>query len=93
MSIATTKAHWDKPIWVAEGGAELPVMNVAVATALMLNGPGKYSLDRALSIRLPGWVAPLGLVGVLITVLYAGIGAPAATEEDEAREELAGEEE
>ena len=93
MSIATTKAHWDKPIWVAEGGAELPVTNIAVATALMLNGPGKYSLDRALGIRLPGWVAPLGLVGVLITVLYAGIGAPSAPKEDEAREELAGEEE
>ena len=92
MSIATTKAHWGKPIWVTEGGAELPVTNIAVATALMLNGPGKYSLDRALGIRLPSWLAPLGLVGVLITVLYAGIGAPSAPEEDEAREELAGEE-
>jgi putative oxidoreductase len=92
MSIATTKAHWGKPIWATEGGAELPVTNIAVATALMLNGPGKYSLDRALGTRLPGWVAPLGLVGVLIMVLYAGIGAPSAPEEDEAREELAGEE-
>ncbi len=92
MSIATTKAHWDKPIWVTEGGAELPVTNIAVATALMLNGPGKYSLDRALGIRLPGWVAPLGLIGVLISVYYAGLGAPSAPEEDEAREELAGEE-
>ena len=92
MSIATTKAHWGKSIWVTEGGAELPVTNIAVATALMLNGPGKYSLDRALGIRLPGWLAPLGLVGVLITILYAGIGAPSAPEEDEAREELAGEE-
>ncbi len=91
MSIATTKAHWGKPIWVTEGGAELPVTNVAVATALMLNGPGKYSLDRAVGIRLPGWVAPLGLAGILLTVLYAGIGAPSAPEEDEAREVLAGE--
>jgi putative oxidoreductase len=77
---------------VTEGGAELPVTNIAVATALMLNGPGKYSLDRALGIRLPDWVAPLGLAGILIMVLYAGIGAPSAPEEDEAREELAGEE-
>ena len=93
MSIATTKAHWGKPIWVTEGGAELPVTNIAAALALILNGPGKYSLDRALGIRLPGWLAPLGLAGILITVLYAGVGAPSEPEEDEAREELAGEEE
>src|SRR5919202_5813800 len=24
MSMATRKDHWDKPIWVTEGGAELP---------------------------------------------------------------------
>lgn len=93
MSTATTKAHWDKPIWATEGGAELPVTNTAVATALILNGPGKYSLDRAVGIRLPGWVAPLGLVGILLTVLYHGVGVPAPPDEDEAREELAGEEE
>jgi putative oxidoreductase len=93
MSIATTKTHWGKPIWVTEGGAELPVTNIAAATALILNGPGRYSFDRILGIRLPGWVAPLGLIGILLTVLYAGIGAPSAPEEDEAREELAGEEE
>src|ERR687894_2549910 len=31
MSMATTKAHWGKPIWVTEGGAELPVLNIAAA--------------------------------------------------------------
>ncbi len=94
MSMATTKAHWGKPIWVTEGGAELPVTNIVAATALMLSGTGKYSLDRAFGIRLPGWLAPLGLGAVLITVLYAGFGAPAPPqEEDEAREELASEEE
>jgi putative oxidoreductase len=92
MSMATTKAHWGKPIWVTEGGAELPVINTAVSLALMLNGPGKLSLDRALGIRLPRWLAPLGLVGILITVLYAGIGTEEQPDEDEAGEELAGEE-
>ena len=92
MSISMTKAHWDKPIWVTEGGAELPVTNIAAATALILSGPGEYSLDRALGIRLPGWLAPLGLVGILLTVLYHGVGAPAPPDEDEAREEPAGEE-
>ena len=98
MSMATAKAHWGKPIWGTEGGAELPVTNTAISTALLLSGPGKYSLDRALGIRLPAWVGPLGLVVIILTVLYAGVGAPeppAQEEEegpqDEAREELAGE--
>jgi putative oxidoreductase len=92
MSMATTKAHWDKPIWVTEGGAELPVINIAAAMTLLLNGPGKISLDRALGIRLPRWLAPLGLVGILLTVLYTGVGTEEPPDEDEAREELAGEE-
>lgn len=93
MAMATTKAHWGKPIWVTEGGAELPVTNIAAATALILNGPDKYSLDRALGIRLPAWLAPLGLVIIILTVIYTGVGGETPPEEDEAREELAGEEE
>jgi len=106
MSMATTKAHWGKPIWVTEGGAELPVLNIAVSAALMIREPDRYSLDRVLGTRLPAWVGPLGLVGIILTVLYAELesdGPPAEQEEgaqeeeqeeegaqDEAREELAG---
>jgi putative oxidoreductase len=69
------------------------VTNFAASTALILNGPGKYSLDRALlGIRLPTWPAPLGLAVVVLTVLYAPGGAKTTPQEDEAREELAGEE-
>jgi putative oxidoreductase len=98
MSMATRKAHWDKPIWVTEGGAELPVLNFAISTALMIREPDRFSLDRLLGIRLPAWVGPVGLVGVILTVLYAELGADEAPEqdmaqeeaEDETREELAG---
>ena len=93
MAMATATAHWGKPIWATEGGAELPVTNIAAATALILNGPGRYSLDRTLGIRLPTWLAPLGLVVIILTVIYAGVGGEAPPEEDEAREEPAGEEE
>jgi putative oxidoreductase len=101
MSMATRKAHWGKPVWMTEGGAELPLLNIAVSTALMIREPDRYSLDRILGIRLPAWVGPLGLVGIILTVLYAELEAdeaPAEQEEgaqeegaqDEAREELAG---
>jgi putative oxidoreductase len=93
MSMATKTAHGGKPIWVTEGGAELPVTNMAAATALILNGPGKYALDRALGARLPGWLAPLGLVVIVLTVLYGPSAEEPPAEapaEEEAREGLAG---
>ena len=94
MSMASVTAHGGKPIWVTEGGAELPVTNIAGATAIMLGGPGRYSLDRALGIRLPAWIASLGLVVIVLTVLYGRRGGSDETpqQQDEAREELAGEE-
>jgi putative oxidoreductase len=94
MSMATTKAHWGKPIWVTEGGAELPVLNIAISTALMIREPDSLSLDRVLGIRLPAWVGPVGLVGIILTVLYSELESDEEDEQDEAqdetREELAG---
>ena len=86
MSIATTKVHWNAPIWVTEGGAEFPVTNTAVATALMMTGPGKFSLDKALGIRVPRWISFFGLVSVALVVAYAwnqeAPAQPADTPED-----------
>ncbi len=84
MAMATRTVHWDKPIWATAGGAELPVTNFAIASALMLSGPGKYSLDHALGIRLPRWIGMLGLLIALYSV------ARATQEElEEAKEESA----
>jgi putative oxidoreductase len=94
MAMAVRKAHWGKPIWVTEGGAELPVLNIAISTALMIREPDRYSLDGVLGIRLPRWVGLVGLVVVILTVLYSERGAEeeAAQEgdQDAAREDLAG---
>jgi putative oxidoreductase len=94
MAMATRKAHWDKPIWVTEGGAELPVLNMAISTALMIREPDAFSLDRVLGIRLPAWVGPVGLVGIILTVLYSELESDEEVGQDEAqdetREELAG---
>jgi putative oxidoreductase len=87
MSMATRKAHWGKPIWVTEGGAELPVLNIAISTALMIREPDRYSLDRLLGIRLPGWVGPVSLVGIILTVLYSELEADETPEQEEAHEE------
>ena len=94
MAMATRKAHWGKPIWVTEGGAELPVINMAISTALMLREPDAFSLDRLLGIRLPAWVGPVGLVGIILTVLYSELESDEEVVQEEAkdetREELAG---
>jgi putative oxidoreductase len=94
MAMATRKAHWGKPIWVTEGGAELPVLNIAISTALMIREPDTFSLDRLLGIRLPVWVGPVGLVAVILTVLYSELEPDEDAEQDgardEAREEVAG---
>ena len=59
---------------MTEGVAELPVLNIAVSTALMIREPDRYSLDRALGIRLPAWVGPVGLAAILLTVRHTGVG-------------------
>jgi putative oxidoreductase len=72
MVMATAKAHWGKPIWVTQGGAELPVINLAIALALTLTGPGRFSLDQVLGIRLPR-VLVVAVVFVEAVLVIIGI--------------------
>ncbi|MBA2598201.1 MAG: DoxX family protein [Chloroflexia bacterium] len=71
MTIATIDVHGGKPVWVTEGGAELPITYMAAALALTLAGPGAFSLDRALGIRVPKAVAALALLAVAGGVVVA----------------------
>jgi putative oxidoreductase len=73
MSMATLKAHWGKPIWNTEGGAELPVTNLMVALAMALAGPGRYSVDAAMLLRLPA-----SLVATAVVLAAAGVATGAA---------------
>ena len=69
MAMATLKVHAGKPIWVAAGGAELPVVNIAASTALLLSGPGRYSLDRLFEVRVPAWISVLTGLGALGSIV------------------------
>lgn len=71
MIMATVKVHWGKPIWVTTGGAELPVVDMATALTLIFTGPGRFSLDRVLGIRLP---RPLVLAIAIAEAVMVGIG-------------------
>src|SRR5699024_5413297 len=57
MGVATRTVHKGKPIWVTEGGAELPVTNITVAVALSMVDPGRHSMDNILGIRVPSAVS------------------------------------
>ncbi len=77
MGMAWGKAHWGKPIWGTAGGAELPLTNIAVSLALVMAGPGKYSLDRAFGIKLPGWVGTVAALTAAGAVAYGLSQSPA----------------
>lgn len=64
MGTATRTVHWNKPIWSTSGGAELPVVYMAVAASQLLSGPGPISIDTVFRTRMPSWVGPLGLIAV-----------------------------
>jgi hypothetical protein len=60
----------------------------------MLAGPGKFSLDRALSIRLPRWITLIGLAVISIAVYFAAkMEPPTQQGAEEARDELQAEDE
>lgn len=69
MIVASRAAHTFKPIWVTEGGAELPVTNMSIALALSLVGPGRYSLDHVFGIRVPDSVAVMAAGAVVLGVV------------------------
>jgi putative oxidoreductase len=72
MVAATLTAHRGKPIWVTDGGAELPLVYATVVFALAAVGAGDISLDAVLDLDVAGIGWALGALGV---GLIGGIGA------------------
>lgn len=77
MATATRKVHWGRPIWVTAGGAELPVLYGVTALGLQLIGPGRYSLDRVLNVRIPISLRLLTAAGVVAGIIVADMQTPA----------------
>jgi putative oxidoreductase len=68
MAVATIKVHWTHGFWNHDGGLEYPLVLAALAFVIGLIGPGRFSLDHALAIRLQ---EPLTLVaGFVLTALF-----------------------
>jgi putative oxidoreductase len=79
MAVAIRRAHWGKPIWNMQGGAEFPLTNMAVAASLAMSGPGRYSLDRLFGLRVPRWMATLMFLGGTAST-YAALQRPEVAE-------------
>lgn len=71
MTVAIRRVHWKMPIWASSGGAELALTNLAGAIVLAFAGPGRYSLDRLLGIRMPRWMAGLLTLSTMVVTAAA----------------------
>jgi putative oxidoreductase len=69
MGVAVA-VHSDNGAMGQKGGYELPLTDMVAALALALAGPGRYSLDRLLRVRLPKSVVALTFLGAAVASGY-----------------------
>ena len=81
MTNAIRHVHAQNGLWVSDGGVEYPAVILAVLAAIADSGPGRYSLDEKLGIRLRGPV---------VMALTMGAGAAGAVYVAEHGQELYG---
>jgi putative oxidoreductase len=77
---ATAVVHWSKGPWGTEGGYEQTLTNFAVALAVAIAGPGRYSVDNLIGLSVPVWlsvaVGGVALLGVLVATGTRRVAAP-----------------
>ena len=76
MIVAIVKVHWPKGVWNTNGGLEFPLTMATVAFVVGLTGPGFYSLDRILGVRLPEPATYVVALVVMLIVVAVGLVVP-----------------
>jgi len=76
MIVAVVKVHWPKGVWNTNGGFEFPLTMATVAFVVGLTGPGFYSLDRILGVRLPEPATYVVALVVMLIVVVVGLVMP-----------------
>lgn len=75
MAVAVRRVHWKLPVFASQGGAELAATNLSAAALLAVTGPGDYSLDHLLGVRIPRPVRAL-LALMTAGAVYAALKRP-----------------
>jgi putative oxidoreductase len=70
---ATVFGHWANGPWIAKGGYELTITNLAVALAVALLGVGSFSIDALLGLIVPPIASEVFSALVVLGVLAAGL--------------------
>ena len=70
MLVAIATVHWPNGFWNGKRGYEFNLVILAAVIAVALTGPGAYSLDAVLGVRIP---EPAAIIVLAIATL-AGVG-------------------
>ena len=65
MFVAAVVVHAPKGFWNKDGGYEFPALLGLTAAALALTGPGAWSVDALLALKLPAWLPAIWAVAVI----------------------------
>ncbi|TAM78219.1 DoxX family protein [bacterium] len=86
MTTAIATVHWKNGYFASKNGSELPLMNIAGATALAFSGPGGISIDAAAAIpalqksRAKWCILLLATTGALVIAGKRTMPPPASAE-------------
>jgi putative oxidoreductase len=71
MFVAAVVVHAPKGFWNKDGGYEFPALLGLTAVALALTGPGAWSVDGVLALKLPAWLPAVWAVAVFAGAILA----------------------